>query len=219
MRIYPPVSYFFWLLPIFTFCSCLPSEINNFLPKDDPRTKNQIILDALKLNFELQKMADAEKTNTVPINMDQANDLRDEYEDTECAKNSRGALYHFPKILAALLKASNVTRVEELTKNTASVNTLTKTGFFAVFGKYSMTNKPSYMDAATFNNYKGKNTSYISFALIVDENTVDDMYYNITPRSGNQSVQSSFLVTEPIMFNFGKLCPTYCPPSLGSNVD
>ena len=75
------------------------------------------------------------------------------------------------------------------------------------------------MDSATFNFYKGKNTSYISFALIQDENTVDDMYYNITPPSGNQSLQSTFLVTEPIMFNLGKLCPTYCPPSLGSNVD
>lgn len=121
-----------------------------------------------------------------------------------------GAVFSIPEMLKVLIDASNVTRISD------TLISLENLGLGIVYGRYPGT-RPPYISSNTPYNVGGANTCYIEF-VDLSRTTSDgnNTYYEpiMGPifRYPNERVTSS-LSEESIIFNFPRLCPTYCPPS------
>ncbi len=126
---------------------------------------------------------------------------------------TQAVVFSIPEMFKILMQATNVTRISETQIN------LENTGIGIVFGQYPNTapvyipNTPSGLFTA---NAK---TCYVEFVKLDNMTSLGgNEYYEAIKGPAfsypgfPQPIPTALL--EPIMFNFPRLCPTYCPPSL-----
>lgn len=185
----------------------LPSEIVNNIPRD-VSNKRQYIIDALEAKSSMEAIiGNKDAGDTQQINLETAQKLRSQI-DTNIIK-TRGVFFDFPILIKALMVTKGANSVSELWKENDKYN-IKDTGFFVVFGKYDNTHGVN----------SNKHTCYISFAKRNGDGTVSDIITeSALPTSGSQSAAFLYYNNQPIplMFNFGSLCPSYCPESLSND--
>lgn len=199
---------FFCLLTLTFFSSCrlpLPREIRNHIPRGVEDEKAYVI-NSLKARANLNDLVSeinvGERDDTKEIDMARAIELRGELSDSS-QFNSKGVFFHFPTLIKALMLAKGVDKAEALLLDSRNFD-LKKSGFYAVFGRYP--NSPR-------EDHPGRLTCYLSFAYKDSSGNPHDIESPLLPTSGTMS-SSTIPASQPIMFNFGALCPDKCPTSL-----
>ena len=149
--------------------------------------------------------------NTIRIHEADADTLRTNLNPTTVNTGQPiGAVFSIPEMLKVLMDASSVTRISDTRIS------LENLGLGIVYGRYPGT-RPPYISSNTPYGVGGANTCYIEFVDLSrttsdGNNTYYDPIMGSIFRYPNETVTSS-LSEESIIFNFPRLCPTYCPPS------
>lgn len=146
--------------------------------------------------------------NTIRIHEADADTLRAHFESS--TGQTTAVVFSLPELFKVLKDAYNVERISQ---NAISLENL---GLGIVFGRYPGT-RPPYISSNTPYNVGGANTCYIEFVDLSrttsdGNNTYYDPIMGSIFRYPNETVTSA-LSEESIIFNFPRLCPTYCPPS------
>ncbi|MBP6235662.1 MAG: hypothetical protein KA270_09920 [Saprospiraceae bacterium] len=147
--------------------------------------------------------------NTIRIHEADADTLRAHFESS--TGQTTAVVFSLPELLKVLKDAYNVERISQ---NAISLENL---GLGIVFGTYPQ-DRPDYVPTGA--SYSpGSNTCYVEFVnlspLSSQPNADGNYYYESVMGSAfnypNETTTAS--VPEPLLFNFPRLCPTYCPPS------
>ena len=144
-------------------------------------------------------IAAADVENTIRIHEADADVLRANL--TSSPGQTTAVVFSIPELFKVLMQATNVTRISD------DAIKLENIGLGIVFGAYPP-DPPIYVPTGV-PYYPGANTCYVEFVKLDPALTpaADGNYYY-------ESVQADFnSILEPILYNFPRLCPTYCPPS------
>jgi len=193
---------FFYILTLTFFSSCLPREVRDLIPRG-VEDKKAYVINSLKARAKLNELVQGQtESDTRRINMQRATQLRGQLSGSP-QFNSTGVFFHFPTLIKALMTAKGVDKAEDLLLDSRNFD-LGKSGFYAVFGRYP---------TGSGEEHPGKLTCYISFAYKDAYGVPQDIEDPLPATSGRNSYRSA-AASEPIMFNFGTLCPDNCPGSL-----
>lgn len=196
---------FFSALACIFFSSCLPREVREHIPPG-VEDKKAYVINSLKARAKLNELVQGQtESETRRIDTARANQLRGQLSGSP-QFNSTGVFFHFPTLIQALMTAKGVNKAEDLLLDSRNFD-LRTSGFYAVFGRYP----PEQNE-----DHPGRLTCYISFAYKDLSGKYWDIFTPESASSGSNSFRSD-LNREPLMFNFGTLCPDNCPQSLGGN--
>ena len=146
--------------------------------------------------------------NTIRIHEADADTLRAHFESS--TGQTTAVVFSLPELLKVLKDAYNVERISQ---NAISLENL---GLGIVFGTYPQ-DRPDYVPTGA--SYRpGSNTCYVEFVNLTplsgQPNTDGNYYYeSILGSAFNYRNATTASGREPLLFNFPRLCPTYCPPS------
>lgn len=144
-------------------------------------------------------IAAADVENTIRIHEADADVLRSNL--VSSPGQTTAVVFSIPELFKVLMQANNVTRISD------DAIKLENIGLGIVFGAYPP-DPPVYVPTGA-PYYPGANTCYVEFVKLDPSLTpaADGNYYY-------ESVKADFNSNlEPILYNFPRLCPTYCPPS------
>lgn len=147
--------------------------------------------------------------NTIRIHEADADTLRAHFESS--TGQTTAVVFSIPELFKVLKNAYNVERISQ---NAISLENL---GLGIVFGTYPQA-QPDYVPTGA-SYFPGSNTCYVEFVnlspLSSQPNANGNYYYeSIMGSAFNYSnVTTTPNGREPLLFNFPRLCPTYCPPS------
>lgn len=146
--------------------------------------------------------------NTIRIHEADADILRAHFESS--TDQTTAVVFSLPELLKVLKNAYNVERISQ------DAISLENIGLGIVFGTYPQ-DRPDYVPTGA--SYRpGSNTCYVEFVKLAPAPTpaADGNYYYervMAPAFNYPGVSTALSGQEPILFNFPRLCPTYCPPS------
>lgn len=137
--------------------------------------------------------------NTIRIHEDDADELRSNF--TTSTGQTTAVVFSIPELFKVLMQATNVNRISD------DAIRLENIGLGIVFGTYPP-DPPVYVPTDVPYS-PGSNTCYVEFVKLDPALTSaadGNFYYESVKADFNSNL-------EPILYNFPRLCPTYCPPS------
>ena len=154
-------------------------------------------------------IAAADVENTIRIHEADADALRSNFASSP--GQTTAVVFSIPELFKVLMQATNVTRISE------DEITLENLGLGIVFGKYPSI-PPDYIPIGAPYS-AGSNTCYVEFVKLKPVPTTPaasgNFYYEsvMGPAFNYPNVTSTLTGNEPLLYNFPRLCPYYCPPS------